>query len=82
MLIRILDSTVLGGRNVFEGDEVEAEKSQAKILLRMGKAIEVKAEVVEPVVEEVVEEKVAPKKSTKKSSKKKSAKNKLNLSEE
>ena len=67
MLIKILDTTVLSGRNVFEGDEVEADKTQAKVLIRMGKAVEVKSSAVAPAEDDLAAPK---KKATKKSVKK------------
>ena len=69
MLIKILKSTVCGGKDVTKGSEIEADKGQAKILIRMGKAVAVEPAAVEPTVEK----KVAVKKSKKKSGLKKSS---------
>lgn len=42
MLIKIIKSTVCGGRNVTKDDEVIADKREGTLLIRMGKASEVK----------------------------------------
>jgi len=41
MLIKITKNTVCNAENVFIGDEIETDKRQANILIRMDKAVEV-----------------------------------------
>ena len=72
MLIKITKTTILSGDYAREGEVVETDARQAKLLIRMGKAVAVEPAVVEPVVEEV--KKAPKKKSAKKSGSKKSSK--------
>ena len=83
MLIKILKSTVCSGENVIAGSEIETDKGQAKLLIRMGKAVAVDPVVAAPVKEVALtkassvtksEEKIVHKKSNKKSGSKKSSK--------
>jgi hypothetical protein len=61
MLIKVLRQTVLAGQVVRLGEVLEASPSDAKLLIGIGKAVEV-AEQVADVVEEISQP--APKPST------------------
>lgn len=60
--VKIVKTTVANGKDVFPGDVVEVEKREAHLLIRMGKAEEIKPQT--PVKGET-EQKKADKKASK-----------------
>jgi len=65
MLIKIIKSTVCGGDNVKADDEINVDAREGKLLIRMGKAIEVR----KTLALKVESEKKAIKKKSKRKSK-------------